>query len=209
MRLVEIYSGLIWSVCYEGDKRDVFSRLFAQWIDIEYLDTFINKNKRFLEGNLHFAGYTLKEVILETQKEAFRLRKDFSKYYWNEINGDHPDFDDRFFILNRGLDIDDLKRKMYGHQERIGQMTSVLRLYAIKVPPDDIRSSAAYIITGGGIKLSDAMSDMKELAREYHKMEMVQDWLRQKKIKNKRELIEKLTNGNYANDGMGRVGVED
>lgn len=151
----------------------------------------------------------MKEVILETQKEAFRLRKDFSKYYWNEINGDHPDFDDRFFILNRGLDIDDLKRKMYGHQERIGQMTSVLRLYAIKVPPDDIRSSAAYIITGGGIKLSDAMSDMKELAREYHKMEMVQDWLRQKKIKNKRELIEKLTNGDYANDGMGRVGVED
>ena len=196
MKLVEIYSGLIWSVCYESTKKNVFSKLFDQWMDLEYLTTFITKNERFIKENPFFSGYSTKGVIMETWKEAKGLRKDFTQLYWNEKEGKHPDFNDRFFVLNRRGGFDDFKREMYGHPPNPSQMTSVLRLYAIEIPSDNNQEPSAYIVTGGGIKLTDAMPDMKELRHEYNLMVSVQKWLELNKITNKQQLIEYQTNGN-------------
>ena len=196
MKIVEIYSGLIWSACYEGTKRDVFSLLFTQWVDLEYLTSFITKNQRFLKDNPFFSGYSLKEIIIEARREAVGLRNNFSQYYWNEINGEHPDFDDRFFVLNRRAGFDDFKREMYGHPKSNWRMTSVLRLYAIKIPSENNAEPSAYIVTGGGIKLSNSMASMQELKREYSKMESVQRWLEINKITNKQQLIDYHTHGN-------------
>ena len=192
MKLKETYQDIIWSACYEGEKTDVFSRLFKNWIDTEFVSEFIFKNQRFLNDNLHFAGYSVKDVIMNANREARSFRGLFEMYYNNQINKKHPNLDDMFIFLNKKrLDgKDDLKRKMYGHPPNRNLMTSVLRLYAVKVPSGKKNEPPAYIITGGGIKLSDSMPEMKELNKEYTRIELVQDWLEQHKITNKEQLIE-------------------
>lgn len=210
MKIVEIYSGLIWSVCYEGEKKDTFSKLFRQWTDAEQLTKFITEHQRFLCGNLFFAGLSVKDVIMNALSEARGFLRDFTQYYWNERNGIHPNFDDRFVILNGKSCKDDLKRKMYGHQQDETRMPSVFRLYAVKVPSAEKKEPPAYIITGGGIKLTDSMHQMKELTREYSKIETVQDWLERNRIFTKEQLIDyQKKYAEQANDRMGKTGAED
>ncbi len=207
MRIIEIYSGLIWSACYEGEKKDIFSKLFRRWIDLEELTAFFTTNQRFLRNNVFFDGYTLKEVILNAYKEATSFRTDFTRYYFNQRNGKHPDLDDRFTLLNRRTGRDDSRREMYGHPPDMKKMTSVFRLYAIKIPSADEGGSAAYIITGGGIKLTDSMQEMKELNRELLKFELVQQWLERNSISTKEQLIDyQSKNAEHTNDRMGEAG---
>ena len=195
MKLIEIYSGLIWSACYEGEKKDVFSKLFIHWIDAEYVTTFITNHQRFLNNNPFFAGLSIKDVIMNALREARNFKRDFTKYYWNQINKTHPNFKDRFVVLNRRAGFDDFKREMYGHSsENDEPMVSVLRLYAVEVPSSQEDEPPAYIITGGGIKLADAMPQMKELNWEYQRLKFVQGWLEQNKITNKEQLIEHMNN---------------
>lgn len=210
MKLIETYSGIIWSAWYEGESKDVFAKLFKQWIDTEYVTNYIINNQRFLAGNPFFRGLSVKDVIMNANKEARSFLRSFNKYYWNGRNGNHPDLDDRFIVLNRRAGIDDLKREMYGHPPDLNLMTSVFRLYAVKVPSEKQNELAAYIVTGGGIKLADAMPDMKVLNWEYNRLESVQNWLKQNKITTKEQLIEHQNK--YAkqhNDGMGETGTED
>ena len=210
MKLIETHTGIIWSAWYEGESVDVFARLFRQWIDTEYLTNYITENQRFLAGNPFFSGLSVKDVIMNANKEARAFRLAFNKYYWNGRNGTHPDLDDRFIVLNRRAGIDDLKREMYGHPPDLKLMTSVFRLYAVKVPSEKQNEPAAYIVTGGGIKLTDAMPQMKELQKEYNRIELVQNWLHQNKITTKEQLI--AHQNKYAeqhNDKMGAVGEAD
>ena len=206
VRVVETYKDLIWSAFYEGEKEDVFTQLFKRWTDLEFLTTFIIQNQRYLNNNLYFAGYSVKEVILNAYREARSFRHLFEEYYHNQLNGKHPNLDDRFVLLNKTLDgKDDLKRKMYGHPKDDRQMTSVLRLYAVRVPSKEKNEPLAYIITGGGIKLSNAMPDMKELKKEYPKIELVQSWLNQHKITNKEQLIEYKNNEDQLFNRVGKT----
>ena len=208
MRLVEKYKGLIWSACYEGEMKDVFSRLFQKWNDAEYLEEYFHSHEDFLQNNPHFQGWSVKEVIMNASREARFFHQAFTKYYWNQINNTHPNLDDRFITLNRLIEgKDDLKRKMYGHPPDPRLMTSVFRLYAVKVPSSYEDEPPAYIITGGGIKLSDAMPQMKELNHEYNRIEVVQNWLVQNKITNKEQLIDYQNNANQSNDGVGKAGA--
>lgn len=188
MKLIEAYPGIIWSTCYEGTKEDVFTKLFKLWINLEYLTNYITARQRFLADNIYFRGLSVKEVIMNAFSEAKGFKKAFDEYYENEKKGQHPDYDDRFFILNRRAGIDDLKREMYGLPPNKG-ITSVFRLYAVKVPSEILNEPAAYIVTGGGIKLTDAMPQMKELKWEYNRLELVQNWLDQNKITTKEQLI--------------------
>ena len=184
--------------------KDSFSKLFNHWTDAEFLTNCITDNQCFLTNNLFFAGLSVKDVIMNALREARNFRKDFTQYYWNERNGTHPNLDDRFVILNRRARIDDFKREMYGHPPDSRLMTSVFRLYAIKVPSEKENEPPAYIVTGGGIKLTDSMPQMKELRREYNRIELVQNWLEQKKISTKEQLIE--FQKKYAEQTINRMG---
>ncbi len=45
MELKEIYPGVIWSVQYTGDERNIFAIRMYQWRDVEYLEDFIFRHK--------------------------------------------------------------------------------------------------------------------------------------------------------------------
>lgn len=189
MEIVELYANSIWSVKYEGDPKDIFYIKINQWRDIEYLDEFFNANKNRIENLEFWRDVPIQDMILAVRQESINILKEFKKLYWNGVSGLKPDFDDRFVILERNAITDDAinRRKMYGDSKGLLD-TSLLRLYAIKIPPDNEDESAAYIITGGGIKLTSNMEQMRELAQEYRKMLGVQEWLKQNGIKVKTDL---------------------
>ena len=174
MEIVEIYEGFVWSVKYEGEKDDIFSSLMKHWLDIEYLNEYFENHKHFIERNEFWDGYTIEELVLSTRKEAISFLRNFKDYYWNSRNGKHPDLEDNFLPLEKYPSDHEAenRRKIYGKHfiESKGR------------PP-------GYIVTGGGIKLTGKMSDMKELSDEIKKLISVQNWLKQKGINCTQELF--------------------
>ena len=70
----------------------------------------------------------------------------------------------------------------------------MFRFYAIRVDSKTEGEAPAFIITGGGIKLTDWMGKMKELNQEYRMMLQVQEWLKEQGIITKESLYT-LNNG--------------
>ena len=109
------------------------------------------------------------------------------------MNSFHPDFRDRFYILEKPpyTDKKEARRKLYGRDDNCtsyDEPDTVFRLYAIKLDSEMENESPAYIITGGGIKLAAKMPRMKELNQEYNKMLSVQEWLTKQGITTKESL---------------------
>lgn len=49
MELKEVFPGVIWSIKYTGDEKDIFATRMLQWRDVEYLESYIDKHKGFIE----------------------------------------------------------------------------------------------------------------------------------------------------------------
>lgn len=200
MELKEIYPGVIWSVQYTGDERNIFAIRMYQWRDVEYLEDFIFRHKRFIESNPFWNNYSIQDIIVSAKRDANNLLKYINKLYTNTMNSLHPDFSDKFYILEKPpyTEEKEARRKLYGRDEDDNVYnyfpSSVFRFYAIKVDSEKDDVIPAYIITGGGIKLTAKMLNMKELNQEYNKMLSVQDWLAKQGIKTKESLYT-LKNG--------------
>jgi len=101
MDIVEIYLDAIWSIKYEGDDQNIFSLRMSQWDDVEYLYQYFERHRKKIESNPFWSGYTMSDMILATRKERNALIRNFSKYFWNGKNGEHPDFEDKFIMLEK------------------------------------------------------------------------------------------------------------
>ena len=123
-------------------------------------------------------------MVLSTRKEAISFLRNFKDYYWNSRNGKHPDLEDNFLPLEKYPSDHEAenRRKIYGKYP-----PSLLRLYALRI--ESKGRPPGYIVTGGGIKLTGKMSDMKELSDENKKLISVQNWLKQKGINCTQELF--------------------
>ena len=195
MEIFEIFKDSLWSVKYEGDKRDVFSLRMLQWQDVEYLDSFFYSHRQFIDNNPFWKGYSFQEVLVSARKEAGKMLTSLSRLYWNSREKKHPDLNDRFVLLSReAINEEQKKRKMYGISDNL---PSLFRLYAIKVESDKPWIPPAFVITGGGIKLVKDMSQMKELQHEYNRMQSVQNWLKRQGIETKEDLYQ------YSNERNG------
>lgn len=199
MELREVYPGVIWSIQYTGDDKNIFATRMYQWRDAEYLEDYIYKHKVFIENNPFWEGFSVADIIVSAKKDARYLLKYINKLYTNTLHGLHPDFSDRFYILEKPPYNEKKKarRKFYGRDDEYDSYeypATVFRFYAIKLDSEQKGVSPAYIITGGGIKLSDNMPKMKELNQEYNKMLSVQEWLAKQGIKTKESLYT-LNNG--------------
>lgn len=70
-----------------------------QWRDVEYLESYIDKHKGFIEHDRYYEGYSLEEVIISIKRDAANLLKYINALYMNTLKGWHPDFTDKFYIL--------------------------------------------------------------------------------------------------------------
>lgn len=185
MEVVEIYPKALWSVKYAGDDDDIFSIRMLQWGDVEFLDKFFNDHKQFISNNPFWQQFSIQDVIVSVRKERTGLLGRLRSLCENLLQGKHPNISDEFVVLSKYSD-DSQQRKMYG--KRNGNPPSMLRLYAIRLQSDKETDTPIYVITGGGIKLTQRMGQMKELQSELNKMLSVQKWLEVNGIKSKQDL---------------------
>ena len=189
MEIVKIFGDTIWSVRYEGDNLDIFSQRMSEWLDMEYLDKYFNKNRKYIEQNDFFKEHTFQEVLVAAKMQAQRFLKDFKTYFKNEWKNRHPNFEDRFISFDKhplGKDAE-RKKKMYG--ARACEINSLFRLYAIRIDSEVEGKPPCYIIIGGGIKIKKSIQDDRLLMSEIKRFHSVEDWLKQNKIESKEQLI--------------------
>lgn len=199
MNVVRITEDIIFSAKYARTAKDFFTEIFLQWNDPEYIHNYVNRNKRFIEDNIFFHGYTLKEIEMAIIDEVKGFRVSFESFIENSRQNVYPGLEDRFYVLSKEKEPPDSRRKMYGHEENVNMMVSVLRLYAIKLPSRE-GEIPGYLIIGGAIKFADNMRQMKETRHILTRFDSVQNWLILNKITTKEDLIQYIKNHEQHND---------
>ena len=195
-----IIGDIIFSAKYARTKKDFFTEVFLEWNDPEYIHDYVNKNKRFIENNIFFHGYTLKDIETAITDEVTVFRESFNKFIENSRNHEYPGLEDRFYVLSKDKKPPDARRKMYGHEENSNMMVSVLRLYAIKLPSKVADEIPCFLIIGGAIKFADNMEQMKQTRLILSRFDSVQNWLTLNKITTKEDIVQYITNHEHHND---------
>lgn len=101
MDAVRIIEGILFSAKYAGSSKDFFTEVFLQWNDPEYIHNYVKQNKRFIENNIFFHGYSLKEIEMAIIDEVNGFRTSFYSLIENSLQNVYPGLDDRFFVLNK------------------------------------------------------------------------------------------------------------
>lgn len=151
MEIIEIYPNHLYAMQYEDGEENEFDRLLDEWNDIEKVVNFMDKNKIYLSNKeIWGAELNTEDAAKRVRIEAEEMEDLFDILNMNTIKGRKPDFDSHFRELNGKYvyELNYIPMKSYGVEN-----PSMLRLYAIKLKKN------LYIITGGGIKLSDSIQN--------------------------------------------------
>lgn len=154
MEIICIYEPYIYSVQYDNMDENEFDRLFNLWNDLAFVTSFLHSNAEYLQSDFWKGTHNVESASDQVLNEAVALETLFDELYQNSINGHKPDFDSHFKYLDGKY-----KYQMeWSPMKSYGTMRpSFLRIYAIRV------ESNKYIITGGGIKLSDTIQNSPDL----------------------------------------------
>ena len=172
--IIKIKDPYIYSVKYEGKEQDEFHRLFDEWNDIDYVLGFMERNSQYLKADVWKKVHEPESAASQVFEEAEELEILFDKLYNNTKAGDENDFDSYFKCLDGQykFEIQYVPMKAYGTER-----PSFLRLYAIKIDKN------TYLITGGGIKLSDSIQNSPGIKDHVlQEIEIVRRWLRSNDI---------------------------
>lgn len=180
MEIVGIFAvveGALYSVQFDDKGMDEFRHLFTSWQDPEYLEQFFEEHKRALDQSI-YAPLTVEQAVITTLDEAAQ----FERRILAAARRSGPDLDLMlegfvFKPLHKSVHSNEhLQSKAYGTRRK-----SWLRVYAIRLDTN------VYFITGGGIKLTKAMTT-PHLQTELVKLGKAQDYLRENNIIDKGDL---------------------
>lgn len=180
LELISIFADHIWSIKYSPKEKDVYTFLFNKWQDIVYVNDYFDMNWDLVSKSDIWKNYTKAELISIVRDEAEFMESYFIDLFYNVKKGNRPDFDKLFISL--GSEDSQLyklfKCKAYGSPNK----PAILRFYAIQVETN------AYVITGGGIKLTKTMNECKHLNKELKHLNKVQKWLKNEGVDSKYDL---------------------
>ena len=170
MEIIEIYSPYIYSIQYDGQEDNEFDRLFSDWMDVERISDFMERNKEYLKASVWAKVPEPESATRQVLNEAEDLVSLFDELAVNTQNGNKPDFDSHFHYLEGKykyeLQYQPMKSYSNGHP-------ALLRIYAIKMDKN------TYLITGGGIKLADTIQNSPDLKEHVlQNIDRVRDWLK-------------------------------
>lgn len=150
MEIIELFSGCLYSIKYDNQELDEYTRLFQEWQDPLLLGTFFTDNQKFLKNEIWKNIPSPYSAALQVIREANELSDLISELSRNTNNQETPDLDSHFHYLDGEFKdvFEYVPMKSYGTDS-----PSLLRLYAIKI------TSNCYLITGGGIKLAKKIQD--------------------------------------------------
>lgn len=66
-----LQTGKLWAVVYDGDKQDILTKTFENWLDPAYLEDFFMENIKDLESYFHITN--LDAAIYDTTTDAAAL----------------------------------------------------------------------------------------------------------------------------------------
>jgi hypothetical protein len=170
VEIIKIYSPYIYSIKYDGQEENEFDRLFSEWSDVESIMNFMERNKNYLKADFWKIKLEPEAATRRVLDEAEEMESIFEKLDENTRNGEYPDFDSHFYPLEGKykylLEYQPMKSYGSGNQ-------ALLRIYAIKMGKN------TYLITGGGIKLSDKIQNSPGLKEHViQNIDRVRDWLK-------------------------------
>lgn len=175
----------LWAVCYpednpaEGGDYDVFSKLYDQWNNTEYLHDFFEQHKKALEDPF-WEGMSREDAIKQVEQEAAALE---DKLYC--IDQQLPacageTLNSIFIPLHSNIFSINFANEQH-RKGRLRKRASMLRIYAVEL------EDGTLVITGGGIKLTEKMEG--ELEDEKKQLTRVQKYLKEQGITDKNGLL--------------------
>lgn len=66
-----LHNGRLWAVVYDGDKQDILTKTFSNWLNPGFLEDFFSKNSNDLENYFHITN--LDAAIYDTITDAVHL----------------------------------------------------------------------------------------------------------------------------------------
>lgn len=175
MEIISIFAHRLYSMSYDGDNRSIYNMLFERFKDLDYLESFFEQNKGFLEDPTWSKCSVPELAMQQVYEEAMDLEEWIEELVKNSNNNVEPDLDSAFKSfggLKYEMMWERIPMKMYGTQN-----PSLLRIYAIRLEKN------CYIVTGGGIKLTKTFQDTPGLGEEPIKqMDIALDYLKKESI---------------------------
>ncbi len=168
MEIKRIFGENLWSVCWPGKKKDAFSEAFANWQNVEYLESFFENHRQDLQLGFYRVA-SVEEAVWTTLQEAKEMESRLLRLAHNSRLGKVPDIDSLFVPLhNQAFRPEPLgKRKAKG-----ANRNTWLRIYAIKI------DKGCYLIVGSAIKLSRTMEERAHTSEQLKLLEKVREYLR-------------------------------
>lgn len=162
MRIVRIIKdrNTLLSVYNEDKGISEFENLFEEWTDPETVYKFFKAHQDDLQT------YTIDQAVNRTVEDAYALEDKF----YDVAENDNEQLQILFKPLsNRQHRLSKFQRsKAYGELRK-----SWLRVYAVRIESDK------YIVTGGAIKLTDAMQDRPHTKEQLNRLTQMRDYLKQ------------------------------
>ena len=157
-------NGYLWAVKYDGEPDNELHRVFSEWNDPLWLDTFFTKH--FQDLNNYFKVTSIEQAIGDTIEDADKLQAVFL-----DFEGEPEDLEKLFKPLDNAVTSPKEMEKMKARGEKVNRHDSWLRIYAIRL------TDGKYIITGGSIKLTLEMKDREHTQNELIKLDKVRRFL--------------------------------
>ena len=154
----------LWSVKYPEKEADELTMLFRNWSNGNYLLDFFLSNMEDLKNFFHVQR--ISEAIKDTVEDAQVLQKLILDFPYTE----HLDglFHPLSLSDNR---VTEMTREKARNWDR-DRHASWLRIYAIRVQED------VFVVTGGAIKLTQAMQDRPHTQEELDKLNQCREFLK-------------------------------
>lgn len=157
MKIIPIFEPRLYAFRYKNESIDELERLFREWNDIEYLESFFEENK----DDLKYFKIDVEEAINETFNEA-------------------QAFQNKLFELaqDENQQLDAIFRNLNNEEYRLFELTKQksrrrwLRIYAIRIDTN------VYAITGGAIKLTKLMESKPHTQKELDKLDRCKNYLK-------------------------------
>lgn len=178
MDIIPIFGRKLLAVKYNGEVLDEFHRLFSEWNDPEYLETFFETNKTDITNGF-YGTFSVEGAIFETYEIAECFEKQIqalsTKGEYYQLNGLNSIFKPLHVSQTKIIHLNESKAR-----------NNWLRLYALRI------DNEMYIITGGAIKLTRTMQERTHTYRELNKMKECRNYLTYLGITDAKGLIEEM-----------------
>jgi len=162
----EIIKHSLYSVRYSNYGESEFRRLFNLWNDASALFEFFQEHENELNSPF-WNGISIEQAVLKTRKDAFLFEEKVLTIAQKGKLFKTDGLSSFFKPLSQG----NLTYKFEKDKAKGPSQKSWLRLYAIRI------DSNLFLISGGGIKLTQAMNESELLLKELDKLELVRKYL--------------------------------